>query len=169
MVEALPYNQYLVRVDGSGRITRRNRKALRKILAFEPEGMTVPPDRAQYVPALPEVQMPKRPERQDKPASGKGTSMDLQPHEGVPAESEVQPSEVAPDGAATSGESDSPPVGPEAEPRKPTNLTPAPVATTPLVSPSLGQATDSEPTAVVPRRSTRLRRKPAYLLKDYEC
>ena len=169
VVEALPYNQYLVRVDGSGRITRRNRKALRKILAFEPEGMTVPPDWAQYVPALPEVQMPKRPERQDKPASGKGTSMDLQPHEGVPAESEVQPSEVAPDGAATSGESDSPPGGPEAEPRKPTNLTPAPVATTPLENPSLGQATDSEPTAVVPRRSTRLRRKPAYLLKDYEC
>ena len=44
MVEALPYNQYLVRVDGSGRITRYNRKTLRKILAFEPEGMTVPPD-----------------------------------------------------------------------------------------------------------------------------
>ena len=147
VVEALPYNQYLVQVDGSGWITRRNRKALRKILVFEPEGMTVPPDRAQY---LPDAQMLKRPERQDKPASGEGTSMDLPPHEGVPAESEVQPSEVAPDGAATSGESDSPPGGPEAEPKEPTNLTPSPVATTPPVNPSLGQATDSEPTAVVP-------------------
>ena len=93
--------------------------------------------------------------------------MDLQPHEEVPAESEVQPSEVAPDGAATSGESDSRPGGPEAQPREPTNLTPAPVAATPPVNPSLDQATDSEPTAVVPRRSTRPRRKPAYL-EDYE-
>ena len=109
--------------------------------------MTVPSNRAQHVPALSDSQRFKTPERQDKPTSSEGTPMDLPPSEGVPVESEVQPSEVAPDGVASSGESDNPPGSPEAEPREPTHLTPAPVATTPPVNPSLGQATGSEPTA----------------------
>ena len=101
------------------------------------------------MPALPDAQMLKTPERQDKPTSGEGMPMDLPPCEGVPVESEVQTNEVAPDGAATSGTTNSPPGGPEAEPREPTHLTPTPVATS--VNPSLDQATDSEPVAVVPR------------------
>ena len=167
MVEALPNNQYLVLVDGSGQVTRCNHKALRKIIAFEPEGMRVPPNRALHVHAL-SAQMFKTTDRQDKPSSSEGMLMDLPASEEVPVESEVQPSEVAPGGATTSGESDNPPGGPEAKPREPTHLTPAPLATMPPVTPSLGQATDSELTAVVPCRSTRLRGKPTYL-KDYVC
>ena len=166
VVKALPYNQYLVRVDGSGQITRHNCKALRKILAFEPEGMTVPPDRAQYVPALSDVQMLKRPERQDKPASGEGTSIDLLPHEGVPVESEVQPGEVAPDGAAMLGESDSPPGGPEAELGELTNLTPAPVSynATSKPIPLVKQQTANRQQWFCADQHVR-GRKPAYLVK----
>ncbi len=36
IVESLPYDQYLVRMDGSGRITRRNRRHLRQVAAYEP-------------------------------------------------------------------------------------------------------------------------------------
>merc|ERR1711873_278739 len=33
IVEKLDFNQYLVRVDGSGRLTRRNRRFLKKIIS----------------------------------------------------------------------------------------------------------------------------------------
>merc|ERR1711942_419546 len=33
IVEKLDFNQYLVKVDGSGRLTRRNRRFLRKIIS----------------------------------------------------------------------------------------------------------------------------------------
>ena len=36
VVEQLPFDQFLVRVDGSGRITRRNRRQLRKFVPFRP-------------------------------------------------------------------------------------------------------------------------------------
>ena len=36
------YDQYIVKVDGSRRLTRRNRKYLRKFEPYKPDGMNVP-------------------------------------------------------------------------------------------------------------------------------
>ena len=48
-MEALPYDQYSVRVDGSGRLTRRNRRFLK---AYKPAQLTVSPRQqsTHYVP-----------------------------------------------------------------------------------------------------------------------
>ena len=67
------------------------------------------------VPALSDAQMFKTPGRHDHHTSSEGTPMELPPREGVPVEPEVSPSEEAPDGAATSGESDNPSGCPEAQ------------------------------------------------------
>ena len=40
MVEALPFDQYLIKVDGSGRVTRRNRRFLKR---FEPATTEIAP------------------------------------------------------------------------------------------------------------------------------
>ena len=36
------YDQYIVKVDGSRRLTRRNRKYLRKFEPYKPDGMNAP-------------------------------------------------------------------------------------------------------------------------------
>ena len=42
VVEVKGYDQYIVRVDGSRRLTRRNRKFLRKFEQYRPDGMNAP-------------------------------------------------------------------------------------------------------------------------------
>merc|ERR1711888_247692 len=39
VVEVKSYDQYIIRVDGSRRLTRRNRKFLRKFEQYKPDGM----------------------------------------------------------------------------------------------------------------------------------
>lgn len=42
IIEVLQFDQYLVKVDGTGRVTRRNRKFLRKFHPFNPKGNKTP-------------------------------------------------------------------------------------------------------------------------------
>ncbi len=57
VLEVRPFDQHLVRVDGSGRITCRSRKALRRIAAFDPD--RTPPPTTQCRP--PPTVMPSAP------------------------------------------------------------------------------------------------------------
>ena len=42
VIEVKGYDQYIIKVDGSRRLTRRNRKYLRKFVLYKPDGMNVP-------------------------------------------------------------------------------------------------------------------------------
>ena len=63
VVEVRQYDQYVVRIDGSGRVTLRNRKFLRKYLPVIPRGPLVtrpgptaiptPPETSEYQPQMP--------------------------------------------------------------------------------------------------------------------
>ena len=52
VVKALPHDQYLVRLDGSGRVTRRNRQHLKPLTAFTPDPLGGPFGPLQLAPAL---------------------------------------------------------------------------------------------------------------------
>ena len=62
VVEILPHRQYHIRMDGSGRVTLRNRRFLKKIEKFSPQvipsAATLNPDAKSYTPSyhLPETQ-----------------------------------------------------------------------------------------------------------------
>ena len=59
MVEILPFDQYVIKVDGSGRITKRNRRFLRLIPAFTTDQLTLPePEYAHPTPYRPNTASP---------------------------------------------------------------------------------------------------------------
>ena len=64
LVEALPHDQYLVRLDGSGRVTRRNRQHLKHITAFTPDPVGGPIGPLQLAPALGAHVDPPQPARE---------------------------------------------------------------------------------------------------------
>ena len=60
VVEVLPHNQYMIKIDGSGRVTRRNRKFLRR---FKPASVELPvPCRDRWVPECGVTESPQHTE-----------------------------------------------------------------------------------------------------------
>ena len=104
VIEVRQYHQYVVRVDGSGRVTLRNRQFLRKY--------TPVVDR-RPVTALPNV----RPQLVNPPATSKAP----QPTAAVP----TTPLPQAPPGLPTAPEAEAPPQAPQA-PGPPADLPPSP-------------------------------------------
>ena len=151
VIEVRQYDQYVIRVDGSGRVTLRNRRFLRR---FEP-----------MVSRRPTLQISLN---HSKPTSQE--PMTLQPtppktHEASPPPGTLQAS--SPPGTRGTSpppgidEASSPPRTPTAPPPPLHFYTPGPDRTLPSPSASTnhGPPTTREP----PRRSTRTRRSPAYL------
>ena len=71
VVEVRQYDQYVIRVDGSGRVTLRNRKSLRK---FNPVRPDTPFDRliqAWQQPAAPDIPLPHQSTSNDTPQVNK--------------------------------------------------------------------------------------------------
>ena len=96
VVESLPYNQYLVRVDGSRRITRRNRRALRKIEAYDLDNICTP--RSQHQHGLQEPELP--PVQSENPSNGDtgvGTSGASEPDMPPARPSEAPPTTPTPE------------------------------------------------------------------------
>lgn len=151
VVEVLPYDQYLVRVDGSGRMTRRNRRALKRIIAFTPEPVYHRTEIAPFKPDCPvpsEVAPPAHPADEGTNSSDEDTpSSDETPHEAVWGDKP--------------GDLPSNPDRPEEYPSQ----TPATTDHVPLTARDHAVSRDPPPEAL--RRSTRIRQKPAYLTKDY--
>ena len=59
VVEILPFDQYVIKVDGSGRITKRNRRFLRLIPTSTTDPLTLPgPEYAHPTPYRPDTASP---------------------------------------------------------------------------------------------------------------
>ena len=155
VVETLPHSQYLVRVDGSGRITRRNRRALRQIMAFEPDALSGPPSNA---PLWPEVSsMPS------SATTGQQISSDRE----LSYEAPTQPVTLLHEDDRGMPPAEDSSESQEEEPMEPIQAAPDPIQSAPDTAiPS--NVNSKSPTPVPPRRSSRLRKKPAYLVQHYE-
>eukprot|EP00057_Strongylocentrotus_purpuratus_P017665 XP_011672139.1 PREDICTED: uncharacterized protein LOC105442062 [Strongylocentrotus purpuratus] len=174
VVEVRQFDQYVIRVDGSGRVTLRNRKFLRQYVPVYPRppplvmdgdfGTTRPRTRQ---PVLrPDVgALPRPTEQPGDPASGPETALPMVPPlacADTPATSQPRPvmpaARAAPTTPAASGTSNGPP-------RR--SLRPSLVVPVPSVDTQLPSLTPVGRASAPPRRSTRCPAKPV-LHSDYD-
>lgn len=171
VIETLPYDQYLVRVDGSGRITRRNRKALRRILAFEPEH-ALPPIQAHEKTSTDENHMGIKEKDQNElereahreaqsppiPASPAESLLPHVPKSNItgipPARTDIKPTE-----------STKTAINPEGS--TPESSLPCPIERQHEAAPQ--QNDGDQPATPVLRRSTRIRRPPQFYIACHYC
>ena len=182
VVEVGPHDQYLVRVDGSGRVTRRNRKALKRIVAFEPVDGT-------YTSVQAPLSDAKRPQGEGCVA-GEGTSTDpdMTPELGWPLGEPLTPSTPSTKPEVTEHQTllkpDQPPQ--VSEPARVSTTAPestistqpeaVPIAPMPQgITPSQEKMESAQETTIqgddVPplRRSTRVRRPPQFYVACLYC
>ena len=167
VVEVRQHDQYAIRVDGSGRITLRNRKFLRK---FTPSMTRAAPDNRDAFPALPVANELQRTRPTPTPAVRPPCtpSLTVHPPHAPTAMSPPLTVQVPPAPPSPRPLQDNVPITPEPMPLRshvthPAQRTPAsdPVLLTPKTP------TPHEPSPYVPlRRSTRTTVPPSWL-KDY--
>ena len=133
IIEVKPFNQYLVKVDGSGRITLRNRKKLRKFTPFQKK-VFIPISLPTLSPSLPS-EIPVTPPQNSTPSPPLTTKMTASPTQEGPLEipkdttehpenESVDPPEVETPGASgETADTTPPPQTPETPaPRKPEKI-----------------------------------------------
>ena len=157
ILEDLGYNKYRVKVDGSGRITDRNRQFLRKFTPVTP-GMPGPTPSGGNQPVDPSPESQNRQQFDPTPASPPRMPRDtIDPGSSTPSLSPgVGPSSHIP-----------PPSPDQNPPESPQFVTPP---SSPVETPDTGpvgvQPNSSPETPALPRRSTRVSRPPERLRYD---
>ena len=101
VIEALPYRQYKIKLDGTGRITLRNRKGLRKFTPFYNRPNPTPPQEKWIEPNISERKTPKssqdeKPVEMKTPETRHTEKEVAQPPEVVESELEAETSEPPP-------------------------------------------------------------------------
>ena len=133
VVEDLGFNKYRIRIDGSGRMTDRNRQFLRKFTPFTPSlpgpsqnhfpVMPIPPSENQsFLPPSPVVSEPSEPVTLPVPTSPAPSSPPLPSSPPSPTFVTPPSSPVAPDIPSTSPDPPSAPVELPFEPRRSTRV-----------------------------------------------
>ena len=174
VIEHLPHDQYLVRMHGSGRIVRRNRRHLRQIVTLRAPALSLP------FPQAHQIAMPAQPHLnplQGSPSQGSvvPTALTSQP---LPHSSGIEPlsprlpplqGTISPDNIG-----DPSSVIPDRQPYPATTeMQLTDMQSVEPSEPPLDNGSSSSPSIVLddvpatpPSRPSRIRRKPAYL-KDY--
>ena len=182
IVEVRQFDQYVVKVDGSGRVTVRNRKFLRRYepVVPRPERMTIDIELNRLRSARPTSQL-------EQPPSNRATPHNTEPESDSLKTQHLTTSPHVPDADTTTSPTDTEPHVPAADdclPTPPPNPKDAPVAVPPNLTPTdtpigavpttpkeiplaVPTSPQGNPTAIqTPRRPTRERRRPAHH-KDY--
>ena len=133
VVEDLGFNKYRIRIDGSGRMTDRNRQFLRKFTPFTPSlpgpsqnhvpVVPMPPSENQsFLPPSPVVSEPSEPVTLPVPSSPAPSSPPMPSSPPSPTFVTPPSSPVAPDIPSTSPDPPSAPVEPPFQPRRSTRV-----------------------------------------------